>query len=360
MIEKSCEWLHKEGQEVFLVGNGGPVAERIATLGVKTLDVGRWPCRPSDTVRLAWKLAKVYKSFRPDIVHVHGRSPAIASRLAGRTPDFFTMHNSMLTERAGLLDHGWIRNAFSVFGKQVIVLNRRAIRYLNTQFGIDEGDMILVANGVDCDEFHAPSPSERRAARAQFGMGDGETMALFVGRLHPQKQPAHLVGLAREIRRQKLSGIRIMVVGEGELFDPLSEMIAADNLNDICVLKGWMDPKTAYHAADLLLMPSLYEGSSVVASESLACGLPVLMTPTGNYEDIILEGFNGFVTRSCSEGHFVCKAVEILAAPGQISCMRGQTREWASTHLSLKFLIRRTLGFYRESLGIQAPTESGV
>ena len=53
------------------------------------------------------------------------------------------------------------------------------------------------------------------------------------------------------------------------------------------------DPRPWLHAADVLAMPSAYESYGLVVLEALACGVPVVATPTGCVPDVVVDGING-------------------------------------------------------------------
>jgi glycosyltransferase involved in cell wall biosynthesis len=351
VIEELTKGLHQAGQQVVLIGNGGPCTQRLADMGV-TIESVNWPRHPLDALKCSFKFRKFFKQYKPDIVHVHGRGPAMACVMAGREADFFTMHNPVLTKRKSLLDKGLIQRLFSPFGKKIIVLNDQTIDYLTSRFNINPQRMIKVGNGVDCDRFTLPDDAQRREARQQMGASENDIVGLFVGRLHYQKQPQILVDLAYQLRQANLSHIKIHMVGEGPDFDALTQRITELNLKEQCIFHGWMDPLQAYRAADLFLLPSAYEGYGIVAAEALACGCPVLMTPTGGYKEMIREAQTGFVSPSFESTDFINLAMQSLQNQDLLTRMRTPSRQWAQDHLSIKNQIQDTLHAYQAHLGL--------
>jgi glycosyltransferase involved in cell wall biosynthesis len=62
-----------------------------------------------------------------------------------------------------------------------------------------------------------------------------------------------------------------------------------------------------YHECHVFLLPSSYEAWPLVGLESMACGLPALMTPVGGIPEFLIEGYNGgFITR---DGNNIAQAV---------------------------------------------------
>jgi len=184
--------LARANHDVHLITDSDIYAEEFAQTGVQhsVVDMadrslgGYW--RASRVVR------KLLKDFRPDVVHVHGRSHVLLCLLAGRRPDCFTLHNSHLTHRMGFLDRDWIRPLFPR-ARRLIAICEESVPYIQETMGVKSEHIALVYNGVDCDAFRPPSDSERALARRQFDVDDSQTLAVFVGRFHEQKQPEALI-----------------------------------------------------------------------------------------------------------------------------------------------------------------------
>lgn len=231
----------------------------------------------------------------------------------------------------------------------MIVLNQDAISYVVDHLNFNPEHIEIISNGVDCSHFRPPSVAERADARSKFGADDTTVVAIFVGRFHEQKQPEAVVELAAAVRDAGMSNIRFALVGAGELEGALRSQISDRHLEDICQIRGWMNPLLAYWCADLLLMPSLYEGFSLVPVEALACGCPVLMTRTGGYDAMIQEGKTGFGCDIESEAFVQC-GVKTLSNPAQLASMRSEARAWAENHLSIQQQATQTIAAYSRYL----------
>jgi glycosyltransferase involved in cell wall biosynthesis len=122
-------------------------------------------------------------------------------------------------------------------------------------------------------------------ARERFGVAPDETFVVFVGRLHPGKQPLAVVDAAARAAKTKRTHLKFALIGDGELRDAVTAAINQQGVGDICKLYPWMEPLHAYFAADLVVMPSLFEGFGLVAAEAIATGCPVLRSRTGGTAD---------------------------------------------------------------------------
>lgn len=343
-ITTLCTALHQEGHEVMLISDGGNLDTLLAD-GVHCVVTDFFP-RIFSVLRGTLAVKKAIRQFRPDIIHVNGRAPALLCYLSGRIPDWFTLHNTHFTGQIGAMDVGLLRRTLSPTGRRFFVLDEIAKTYLYQTMGINPSKIEVISNGVDCDHYRQPTQDERQKARDQFKISDNQTFVLLIGRLHPSKQPLALIAAAKAARASGLNTIRFAIVGDGELEEQVRREIDIAGVQDICKLYGWMDPIEAYFAADLLVMPSLYEGFGLVALEALATGLPVLRSRTGGAEKMIVEGKNGFCCGT-DINDFVNILMPILKNPDQLIPMRTYARAFVVEHLSSKAQAKMLLQHYR-------------
>jgi glycosyltransferase involved in cell wall biosynthesis len=347
MVTGLAAELQSQGHEVLLVTNGGDV-DTLRRRGVECVVTNLWQ-QPGAFVLSTLAIHSALRRFRPHVVHVHGRSVALRCYLAGRAPDWFTLHSTLLTHQVSPIDFGPFRRALSPFARRFFVLDDLARAYLEDELGVAKSRIRLVRNGVDCTHFREPSPEERRAARAHFGVGDGETLVIFVGRLYPCKQPGAIVAAAKALRDQGRSSVRFAIIGDGELRGEVQAAIDAAGVASTCTIQGWIDPLRAYFAADLLALPSLTEGFALVAAEAMATGCPVLRTRTGGSDWMIREGETGF-TSSTDEKDFVDTLSRVLEHPEQLTRMRRAARAWAQTRLDARGQVEEIVRLYRSEL----------
>lgn len=122
-------------------------------------------------------------------------------------------------------------------------------------------------------------------------------VVLFVGRLY---YPKNLPGLFAVIEKvlESHPDATFILVGDGPQRDYARKRAAALSDKSIHLLGTipYADLPRYYHSADLLVLPSLYEGFGRVVLESYLCRTPVVATRCGGPEDIIVDGETGFLT----------------------------------------------------------------
>jgi glycosyltransferase involved in cell wall biosynthesis len=149
----------------------------------------------------------------------------------------------------------------------------------------------VVYLGAPLDEFSRPrTPDEVRAARQALGIGPSTFAIGTVTRLMPSKGNEYLVAAAKPVL-EALPEARIFVVGEGELQPALEAQARALGLDGRLVFTGFIrDVAAVLSALDLVVFPSLWEGTPLTAFEALAAGKPIVATDADGLKDILTDG----------------------------------------------------------------------
>lgn len=150
-------------------------------------------------------------------------------------------------------------------------------------------DVRMTPNGIEAERFR-PRPAVRSEMRATHRVASGVTVVAFIGGEWDHKGlDLAIRGLAAARQRlsQTSSQLEMWVIGRGDA--PRFSRLA----DDLGVLEGVRflgfrpDVDRYLQAADLLLLPSLYETFSLVAHEAASCGLPVVATPVGGIKELV-------------------------------------------------------------------------
>ena len=233
-----------------------------------------WPASRAPgprTVVETLRLAAVVRRTRPDVVHLHSAKAGLAGRLAvrGRTPTLFQPHAWSFEAAEGLtgrLSRTWERRAARWSHLVVAVSAAEAER--GRDAGVS-GPVLVAHNGVDVD---TRTPRPRDTARAALGLGPGP-LAVCVGRLTEQKGQVDLVAAWPDVRA-RVPGAELALVGDGPARAELEQSATAG-----VVLAGAVDDPTQwYAAADVVVVPSRWEGMALVPLEAMASGRSVVAT----------------------------------------------------------------------------------
>jgi glycosyltransferase involved in cell wall biosynthesis len=153
-----------------------------------------------------------------------------------------------------------------------VICTSRSVRDEALRFyEADREKLHIVPNGVNVQHFTPKGKSARR----QWGLAKEDKVILFVGALVPRKRPDLLI----EILSSMPAPWKLLMVGRGALRGKLEARAAALQLQDRVRFTGYIPYPSLpaiYRTADVLALPSSYEGLPKVVLEALACGVPVV------------------------------------------------------------------------------------
>lgn len=130
----------------------------------------------------------------------------------------------------------------------------------------------VIVNGVDRRKYKY-TDKKRYDTRRELGIPSNVKVVLNVGRLTPQKNQEFILDIAA--RMQEDDRLLFLIVGSGPLDDKLIKRIDEEGLINVRMLGERRDIPELLSAADLFILPSVYEGFPIVINEALAGGLPV-------------------------------------------------------------------------------------
>ncbi|MDB5612795.1 MAG: hypothetical protein JWQ22_448 [Devosia sp.] len=133
--------------------------------------------------------------------------------------------------------------------------------------------MKMIANGIA-----TPSCGNRQAVRSELGLRDDAPLLLTVARFTQQKDHASLVAAVPQVLLQHPDA-RFVFVGDGPEQDRIEQMVREQGLEQSVTFLGRrFDVPDLLAAADIFVLPSLFEGLPLVLLEAMAVGLPIVAT----------------------------------------------------------------------------------
>jgi glycosyltransferase involved in cell wall biosynthesis len=171
----------------------------------------------------------------------------------------------------------------------VVALWDGSSRTLHDYLGVRTERIRVIPNGVEPTRFAPVMPHDRTVARARFGLDADIYTVAYVGALAPEK------GVDRIVRASlHLPQCQFLVVGDGPERAALEASAAGDA--NVFFAGSIDDPREAYCAADLVVLPSR-GGDSMPATliEAGMCGLPCISTDIEAIPDVVVDGETGMI-----------------------------------------------------------------
>jgi glycosyltransferase involved in cell wall biosynthesis len=217
----------------------------------------------------------------------------------------------------------------------------------------DPADCHLIPCGITVP----PLPQGTRARmRAELGVGDADTVLLFVGGLCARKDPLFLVEAMPRLLAQH-PRMRLVLVGpplESDHVALLQERIARLGLGQAVSMVGeQLDPHPWFAAADILVFASRLEGFGTVVPEAMAHGLPVVVRHLPGVNDtFVREGETGHLFDD--EDGYVAAVAALAGAPARRRALGAAGRTLATTQFGMRGVAARMLGVYGLGASVRA------
>jgi len=307
-VRKLSEALVEGGNEVHVLTRGGeesPAEE--AVNGVQVHRV-REPTRPAELNEfVAWVermnsdmlAAGVELGDRHSFDLVHGHDWLVANacdHLARRfgAPLVTTIHATEHGRHQGWVNkhpqsyihevERWISNR----SDRVIACSTFMREQIVDVFGVDEGRVEVIPNGIDPEELHPQDGAGLDRLRREFAAPD-EPLVLLVGRLVYEKGfQFALEALPAIIER--LPRTRFIVAGSGTHEEELRKQATELGLMEHGTFVGWIGDDvlhSLYRIADVCVVPSIYEPFGLVALEAMASSCPCIVADTGGLREVV-------------------------------------------------------------------------
>lgn len=235
---------------------------------------------------------------------------------------------------------------------RVIATDRALIAPIGRQLRVPAERIALIPNGVAPEELDALTDQALiREVMARYDLADSPLTLVSVARLERNKGLQEGIAALIRLRERLPSGWRWLIVGRGSEETALRTAIAQAGFATNITLAGALSDGEVHSllsGADLALVPSLYEGSSLAALEALTHRLPVVATTAGGLPDKILQGQTGFLAAPGDPAAFAAALAEALAARASWPTLGAAGRALVERQFSWDALAGDYLTLYRQ------------
>ena len=278
--------------EVAALTRLGPLEGELRDAGVPIRAIGK---RHKVDPGALGRLSRLMREGRFDVVqtwifaaNAYGR---IAARRAGVPVTVVSeMAVDLWKGRGELAVDRWLAK-----GTDAVVGNSRAVvEFYRDRVGVPGDRLEMIHSGIDEVE---PPEIDRQALRGALGLSIGGVVMLFVGRLAAQKRVDVLLN-GLDLLRHARPNVQTLIVGDGPLGGRLVEMAKGLDLLDdgrVRFLGHREDVPRLLALADLLVLPSEYEGLPNVVLEAMRFRKPVVATRAPGTTEVVEDEGTGLL-----------------------------------------------------------------
>jgi glycosyltransferase involved in cell wall biosynthesis len=202
------------------------------------------------------------------------------------------------------------------WAKRILILNPGMVEEA-LEVGFDKPRIGWMPNPVDTDLFRPCSPDQRAEIRQMLNIGQDTPVAVFVGRLDPQKELPWLIGAFSRVVRE-IPGAVLALVGDGSLRAELGQMVSRLGLENNLIFTGRLNSEGVLNwlqAGDVFTLISAIEGLPCSLIEAMSTGLPPVVSDIPAHTQLVDTGVNGIVTVLGDEASIAEGLVRLLKDP---------------------------------------------
>ena len=283
---------------VICLSYGTAFQERLERPDVPVIEIGK---RPGKDLAAYARVFRALRRLKPDIVHTRNL-PALdmlpVARMAGVSRLIHGEHGLDVLELTGQARrYIWLRRLTRPFVRQYIAVSQDLAGWLESTVGVSGGSVTVIHNGVDTERF-CPGAAPPNLLPDGFAPQNAFIIG-HIGRLETVKDQRLLARAfyrMLELRPDLRSSLRLVIVGDGSLRSEIETILADGGVKNLAWLAGFRDDAPElYRAFDVFALTSKREGLSNTILESMASGLPVVVTDVGGNSEIVVNGRSGIL-----------------------------------------------------------------
>ncbi len=333
-------------EPIVLSFTDGPMIDMLKSKGIETHII--FTEKPFNV--FIWrKVKKLIKEKKIDLVHAHGTRANSNVFWAARSlhiPLIYTIHGWSFHD-----DQTLLVKKFRILGEKFLTSRTDvniSVSASNQQTGkkyIQSFSSTVVNNGIDQNKFNPAN--NFTDLRKELGIENSATLLLFIARFTAHKQPLTLIR-AFAIVLEKMPAMKLLMVGDGD--QKKAALILAKQLsveNNIIFLPFRQDVPAILQAADIFVLPSLWEGLPIGLLEAMSMGKAVIATNVDGTSEIVRHHDNGYLIEVDNLENELAEAIKLLATDRVLRHKYGgHAIETVKNHFNATIMTRQIENIY--------------
>ena len=284
-------------------------------------------------------LLRVLRDKQVDVIHMHGYGATTFGRLCARRLGV----PAILHEHANHTNTPWFQKIadklLAPHTDLAIAVSESTAKFTIRARLMPAERTKVVYLGSPLDEFaRERTPQEVAELRAALGIAPDTIAVGTVTRLMPSKGNQYLVEAVKEITARHPKA-RVYIAGEGELQAELHQQARNLALGDRLVFLGFQRDVAAVLASyDVVVFPSLWEGTPLTAFEALASGKPIVATDADGLLDILTDRKDALIVPKRNAGALARAVIDVIEQPGLAERLAHNARQTGARYDITRFV----------------------
>jgi len=251
-----------------------------------------------------WKLYRIIKDNKYDIIHCHTPVPAVLTRVASfssrifnGTTVIYTAHGYHFFKNAPLkywMLYFPVEFILSAITDAIVLINKEDYDFTRKHF-FNKQTYYLKGIGVDKKKFDRISSDKTRELRLKLSYQPSDFILLYTAEFIPRKNHQFIIQSV-PLLASKIANLKIIFAGVGRLFQDMQDLSKELNIERYIDFLGWRnDIERLAQIADIGISSSKQEGLGIGLTELMFCGKPIVATEDRGHREMVENGVNGYL-----------------------------------------------------------------
>jgi glycosyltransferase involved in cell wall biosynthesis len=338
LVEQMCHLQREQGHDpqVYAIARCGALGTRLRSEGFRVeAEIGR------HLLDSSFRFLRLFRAFRPDVVHLHNPTPTIyaapAARLSGALSIVSTRHSLVAPPRNLAMERKYAIAA--KFCDWIVGICDATVQNVKEAGSASEGNIVRVYNGT----LALPrQPKEAWPEKKGFTL-------LYVGRLEPVKNLPLLLSALHEALRQS-PGIQLWIVGDGTERRRLEEDAHRLGLESSVTFWGQqLEVAPFFAAADTFILSSVSEGLPMSLLQAFSIGVPAIVTDVGGMAEVVRLADAGIVVPAADRQAMAAAILRLAASPAERTRFSSNALAAFQSHFTVHATVDAYMSLYRNT-----------
>lgn len=333
--------LRALGHRTLLVAHSeGELRQRAA----EGLDLVALAPKTEMDLTAAWRLSRIVKQLKPDVIHAHDPHGVAMAALALSMSTQVAKPPLVAARRVDFHLRGNSLSRWKYRQVDCFICASEAIRQILLADGVPAARAMTVHEGIDIERVEHAEPAQ---LHGEFWLPHHAPIVGNVAALVPHKGQRHLIDAAKAVLPQ-VPDARFIIAGEGELRLALERQIKDLHLEKHVLLAGFRPDVLSLHRAfDIFVMSSVTEGLGTSLLDAMAAGKPIVATRAGGIPEVVADGETGILVAPRDHEAMADAIVRLLKDETLRRQMGDAGRARARSLFSAERMVQNTLNAYQ-------------
>ena len=315
-------YLSPEFETKLLVGKKDPtekdatyIAEQLGLVPIEITEMRR-SILPFNDILAYFKVKKIIKNYKPDIVHTHASKSGAIGRLAAKSCKVplvvHTFHGHVFHSYFNHFMSNLIVHFERFLAKKtdaiIAISDSQRDELVNVYKIAPANKVFTIPLGFNLDKFSTDQTTKQIIFRNKHGLDGTEFTIGIIGRIVPIKNHDMFLEVAAIVKQKTKKNVRFLIIGDGELRPQIEKKSVELGLTysyfitnpkaktDVMVTSWETEIDQVLAGLNMVLLTSNNEGTPVSLIEAQSARIPVVSTNVGGVEDVVIHGETGFIT----------------------------------------------------------------